>query len=97
MLLARRPSRFFARAASGRRASGRRAEELRKLRAGGRAGTPGEDGEPHPLGKENERRVLGSEWNSEDRVLERLLDSSFIVILLSLASQLIFERLLKML
>jgi len=72
------------------RESGRRVEEHRKLRAGG-------DGEPRPLGKESEWKELGSEWDSEERILERLLDPIFILILLSLTSQLILQRLLEML
>lgn len=69
-------------AASGRRASWRKAEEFGKLRAG----NPEGDGEPCSIGKQSERRGLDSERVSEDLVLQSLLNPDFITILLLLAS-----------
>ena len=46
----------------------------------------GGDGELRPLGKQSEQRGVGSELDSEDRFLERLLDPIFTIILLFLAS-----------
>ena len=84
----------------GRRANKRRAEELRKHRAGGRTGNAGGDGELRSPGKQSKRRGLVSEWDNETGfwILESLLDPIFITtILLFLASQPILERLLEML
>ena len=55
---------------------------------GGHAGTTeaGGDGELHLLGKQSEQTELSSESDSEKRVLQRLLDLIFTMILLPLAS-----------